>query len=128
MKSEKIYRGLLFGVSGAFILALIGLLVIEMAVESRRTLDELGMVPEFSFVDQNGKLFGQAQMLGKINIVNFFFTSCQGPCPFMNAKVAELYQKYSTTDMVRFISVSVDPETDSLNVLRDYAGQIWCNR
>ena len=39
----------------------------------------------------------------------------------MNARVAELYQKYSTTDKVRFVSISVDPVRDSLAVLRKYA-------
>jgi protein SCO1/2 len=39
----------------------------------------------------------------------------------MNAKVAELYKKYSTTNKVRFVSISVDPERDSLTTLRKYA-------
>jgi protein SCO1/2 len=39
----------------------------------------------------------------------------------MNARVADLYKKYSTTDKVRFISISVDPKRDSLVVLRQYA-------
>ena len=60
-------------------------------------------------------------MKRKINIVNFFFTTCKGPCPIMNARVAELYKKYSTTDKVRFVSISVDPKRDSLAVLRQYA-------
>jgi protein SCO1/2 len=78
-------------------------------------------VPHFEFIERNGTSFGKADMLGKINIVNFFFTSCQGPCPFMNSKVAELYKKYSTTELVRFVSISVDPDRDSLTVLRKYA-------
>ena len=39
----------------------------------------------------------------------------------MNSKVAELYKKYSTTELVRFVSISVDPDRDSLTVLRKYA-------
>jgi len=123
MRSKGIYSGLILGVSGALILALLGLIVIEIAHESRQSLDQLGVVPEFSFIDQNGNIFGKEQMMGHLNIVNFFFTSCKGPCPYMNGKVAELYQKYSTTNRVQFVSVSVDPETDSLQVLRNYAAR-----
>jgi protein SCO1/2 len=123
MKSSGIYRSLLTGIGAALLLAILGLIVIELAQQSRQELDEFGEVPDFSFVNQSGDRFGLPEMLGKINIVNFFFTSCQGPCPYMNSKVAELYQKYSTTDMVRFVSISVDPETDSLEVLRNYAAR-----
>jgi len=123
MKTNGLYRGLIFGISGALILALLGLIVIELAQDSRQSLEVLGTVPDFSFTSQNGEIFGKREMTGKINIVNFFFTSCQGPCPYMNSKVAGLYQKYATTDMVRFVSISVDPETDSLNVLRNYAAR-----
>jgi protein SCO1/2 len=123
MKSNPIYRTLLLGVSGALILSIIGLIVIEMAQDSLQAPDQLGVVPDFYFVDQNGNTFGKPQMLGKINIVNFFFTRCKGPCPYMNGKVSELYQKYSTTDQVRFVSISVDPANDSLSVLRNYAAR-----
>ena len=123
MNTNPIYRTLLLGVSGALVLAIIGLIVIEMAQDSLQVPEQLGVVPNFSFVDQNGNAFGKTQMLGKINIVNFFFTRCQGPCPYMNGKVSELYQKYSTTDKVRFVSISVDPVNDSLSVLRNYAAR-----
>ncbi|MCJ7829186.1 MAG: SCO family protein, partial [Dehalococcoidia bacterium] len=48
---------------------------------------------------------------------------CPGPCPFMSSKMAELYQIYSNTDKVQFISISIDPNRDSLSVLKEYAEQ-----
>ncbi len=114
-------RDLMLGVIAVFLLAIISLVIIDLANTSRTEIDFYGTVPDFTFVERNGEAFGNQQMLGKYHIVNFFFTSCKGPCPFMNSKVAELYQKYSTTDQVRFVSVSVDPATDSLAVLRKYA-------
>jgi protein SCO1/2 len=104
-----------------FVLSVLALLVIDMAKESRNDLPVLGEVPEFNFIERNGMTFGSENMKGKINIINFFFTTCQGPCPIMNARVAELYKKYSSTDKVRFISISVDPKRDSLAALREYA-------
>ncbi len=114
-------RDLIIGVIGVLLLAIVSLVIIDLADTSRAQLDTFGPVPDFTFVEKSGDEFGKKDMLGKYNIVNFFFTSCQGPCPFMNSKVAELYKKYETTNEVRFVSISVDPANDSLAVLRQYA-------
>jgi len=45
----------------------------------------------------------------------------------MNSKVAELYSKYVTSRDVQFISISVDPATDSLHVLQEYAKRFGVN-
>ena len=104
-----------------FLLALIALLVISLADQSRSEMPILGKVPGFSFTERSGLKFGTEEMRGRINIVNFFFTNCKGPCPVMNTRVAELYKKFVTTDEVQFVSLSVDPDRDSLNVLQKYA-------
>jgi protein SCO1/2 len=114
-------KDLLLGIMIMFFLAMIALFVIDLSNKSRSQIPIIKEIPEFEFTERNAMLFGKAKMLGKINIVNFFFTSCKGPCPFMNSKVAELYRKYSTTNKVQFVSISVDPENDSLQVLQEYA-------
>ena len=114
-------KGLVVSILVLFILCVAALVVIDLANQSRRDLPVLGAVPEFQFTERNGESFGNNQMQGKIHIVNFFFTTCVGPCPIMNARVSELYQKYSTTDQVCFVSISVDPKRDSLTVLQTYA-------
>ena len=121
MKSLFKFKGLLLGIFAVFCLSVLALVVIELSNISRAQIAVIKEVPSFEFTERNGNPFGKTEMLGKINIVNFFFTSCQGPCPFMNSKVAELYKKYSTSDKVQFVSISVDPQRDSLVVLRDYA-------
>jgi protein SCO1/2 len=114
-------RGLYIGIILSLLLSFVGLFVIKLANESRSDLKSFAEVPEFEFFERDGSSFGKKNMLGKVNIVNFFFTNCQGPCPFMNSKVADLYNKYATTDKVQFVSISVDPDRDSLSVLREYA-------
>ena len=121
MQKNNRFKELYISIFILFVLSVIALIVIDMAHKSRSDLPALGQVPDFNFVERNGLTFGKDNMKGKINIVNFFFTNCQGPCPIMNARVAELYKKYATTDKVRFISISVDPKQDSLAVLRKYA-------
>jgi protein SCO1/2 len=121
MKNKPGMKGLFVGFVILFLLSVLALVVIDLANQSRSDLPILGDVPDFIFKERSGVAFGSENMKGKINIVNFFFTTCRGPCPIMNARVAELYKKYSTTDKVRFISISVDPKRDSLAVLRKYA-------
>jgi protein SCO1/2 len=116
-------KGLFFSLIILFLLSVLALIVINLANKSREDLPILGEVPAFTFVERSGVSFGDENMKGKINIVNFFFTTCKGPCPIMNARVAELYKKYSTTNEVRFVSISVDPKRDSLAVLRQYADE-----
>jgi protein SCO1/2 len=53
--------------------------------------------------------------------VDFIFTRCPGPCPIMSAQMKELYEIYRDYQQVQFVSFTVDPEYDSLNVLQEYA-------
>ena len=121
MNNKRKFTGLVVSIIILFFLSVCALIVIELANKSRSDLPILGEVPEFTFSERSGASFGNDDMQGTINIVNFFFTTCQGPCPIMNAKVADLYKKYATTDQVRFVSISVDPKRDSLSVLKEYA-------
>jgi protein SCO1/2 len=118
--SKKIYIILIF----LIVLASGALIVIDLANQSRADMQVYGEIPEFEFTERSGRPFGSEQIRGKITILNFFFTSCLGPCPAMNAQVAELYRQYVTSDQVQFVSVSVDPARDSLHVLQEYADKM----
>ncbi len=99
----------------------IGVSVNYAADASRGALPVLGEIPEFHMTDQNGQPFGRDDMLGHITIVDFFFTSCPGVCPVLNGNMAELYRTLKGSDQVHFLSISVDPENDSLAALKAYA-------
>jgi len=110
--------------------ALTALAVILMAIgaqgvigqaEKSRLVPELYDLPSFTLVDQDGAPFGLQEMKGKINIVDFFFSSCHGPCPVMVVRFEEFYKKFAHSDDVRLVSITVDPEVDSLSRLREYA-------
>ncbi|HVP06591.1 MAG TPA: SCO family protein, partial [Candidatus Acidoferrum sp.] len=103
------------------IAATIAFLVTGRADASRADIPVLYQVPDFTFVERSGKPFGLNDMKGKISVVDFFFASCQGPCPIMNADMAEMYRLYAHSDKVQFVSFTVDPDVDSLPVLKKYA-------
>jgi protein SCO1/2 len=70
-------------------------------------------VPEFELVDQRGKKFTRADMVGSVFVVDFVFTSCPKVCPELTKKMAALSKKLRPNQGVKFLSISVDPETDT---------------
>ena len=93
-----------------------GLVALYVANESLNDLPKIGRVSQVHLTGSDGSSLTEEDFKNKISIVNFFFTSCTGPCPRMNARVAKLYRQFQGTDRVQFVSVTVDPERDSLNV------------
>lgn len=75
--------------------------------------------PFFSGIDQQGSVLRSNQLLGKIWIASFMFTSCQGVCPVMNGELQKVQREFESFD-IRFVSFTVDPETDSQQALAEY--------
>jgi protein SCO1 len=71
----------------------------------------------FNFTSQDGTRFTTEQMLGHSWLVSFFFTSCSGPCPLLNAQIAGVLAKEPD---IRALSISTDQETDTPQVLKEY--------
>lgn len=90
---------------------------------ANRTLLDYGTVPEFQFTNQDGQSFGSVQLKGKIWIADFIFTSCPGPCPIISSRMSEMQRPLEDSD-VHLVSFTVDPETDTPEVLRGYAERL----
>jgi cytochrome oxidase Cu insertion factor (SCO1/SenC/PrrC family) len=90
---------------------------------SNRHLSSYGTLPAFEFVNQDAQPFGSAQLAGKIWIADFIFTTCPGPCPIISTRMSELQRPLEKTD-VHLVSFTVDPETDTPEVLRAYAEKL----
>lgn len=85
-------------------------------------LESFNAVPEFRLTAQNGQPFGSEQTKGKIWLANFFFTTCPGPCLQMNRKVMEIQEALNGDHSdVQVVSFSVNPEQDTVDVLKRYA-------
>jgi protein SCO1 len=117
----------LIGVLVSFVLGVGALIVIATAEKSTPNLPELGQVPPFEFIKQDGTPFGLNDLAGKISVVDFMFTSCRDACPIMSSNMAKLYAQFANTEKVQFVSITVDPARDSLSVLRRYAGAFGVN-
>lgn len=75
-------------------------------------------IGDFSLLNQYGESIRLSQIKGKIVVANFFFASCQSICPEMSSNLKVVQD--STTDVL-FLSHSVNPIHDSIEVLRAYA-------
>jgi protein SCO1/2 len=78
-------------------------------------------VGPFSFRDQNGTTVTLDTFLNHIYVVDVFFSTCPGICPKMSAGMQKIQESFRTQADVKLLSISVDPENDSIPVLRDYA-------
>ncbi|MDB4903442.1 MAG: hypothetical protein JWQ63_2723 [Mucilaginibacter sp.] len=79
------------------------------------------ILPDFKLTDQNGKPVSLKTFDNKIFVVGFFYTHCQEVCKLMNKNVSFLDSIYAKNKMVNFVSVTVDPDHDSVGTLKNYA-------
>jgi len=96
--------------------------VISKATQSVKVLPGvIKQVPSFDMISHNGEPFNRDSLLNKISVLDFIFTSCLGPCPIMSNNMKTLYNQYKLHPDLQFISITVDPEYDSLDILKLYA-------
>ncbi len=75
---------------------------------------------DFSLTDQNGRAVTRADLNGKFLVVSFLFTSCSLTCPIVSGQMAEIQQLTTNQPDVRLVSLTVDPEDDTVPVLAEY--------
>lgn len=78
------------------------------------------MVPEFRLTERSGQEFTSSSLAGQVWVASFFFTKCPGACLRLNSAIAEIRQELGAAP-VTFVSITVDPETDTPEILRKYA-------
>ncbi len=81
-------------------------------------------VQPFSFTDQNGKPVTEKTVEGKVYVTEYFFTTCKGICPIMNANMRRVYDAYKEESDFMIISHTCMPETDSVPLLKAYEAKM----
>ena len=77
-------------------------------------------VPAFKFTSQDGKLITQSNTDDKVYVANYFFTTCRGICPKMNANLRLVYDAYKDRNDFVILSHTCMPEVDSVPLLKAY--------
>jgi len=94
---------------------------------SQSKLTKRSTVQPFSFINQDSASFTNADMLGKVCVVEYFFTTCRGICPKMNKNMKDIYETFKTNKDFLIVSHTCQPEVDSIPLLKDYAVQMNAN-
>ena len=90
----------------------------------RQRMPPISKVEPFAFTTQEGKTFTDKDAIGKVNAVNFFFTTCKTVCPRMNNNLESVYRKFKNEPDFLVLSYTCDPTVDSVPVLKHYADSL----
>ena len=88
-------------------------------------------VPNFRFLNQDSLWITNEDYLGKVYVVDFFFTTCPTICPVMTKNLVEIQNEFSGTDNFGIASFTINPRYDTPSVLKKYgirygiANQDW---
>ncbi len=131
-------RSIALGLSTAVGVAMLGIAV--WVVQGKRAgptsgqprplegLQVFGSLPEFSLTERNGQRITLAALRGKVWIANFIYTHCTDTCPLQSARMARLQADLAAEEDVRLVSITVDPEADTPQVLAEYAARFGADR
>lgn len=80
-------------------------------------------VPSFEFIDQDSTLVTDRDYLGKVYVVDFFFTRCPSICPLMTKNLVRLQEEFKDSKDFGVASFSITPDFDTPSVLKEYAAK-----
>ncbi len=78
-------------------------------------------VPSFEFINQDSVVVSDKDYLGKVYVVDFFFTRCPSICPVMTTNLVDVQRHFKGNENFGIASFSITPEFDTPQVLRTYA-------
>ena len=84
-------------------------------------------VSEFELYNQVGDTISLKDVDGRIYVADFFFTTCANICPKMTTQMKGLHDFYLHDEDIMFVSHTVYPEMDSVEVLKVYADKYGVN-
>jgi protein SCO1/2 len=93
---------------------------------SDKRLSVIGPAPPFTLTSQDSKPVSLGDMHGKVVAVMFIYTGCPDICPLLTQKMVDVQDELGAVfgAKIAFVSITLDPEHDTPEVLKDYA-QFW---
>jgi protein SCO1/2 len=82
-----------------------------------------------AFVDQDKVPLKLSDLRGRVVLVNFIFTRCPGTCPLLSAQMAKVQRRIvGSGPAVKLLSITVDPDFDTSEVLKEYSEKYGAKR
>jgi cytochrome oxidase Cu insertion factor (SCO1/SenC/PrrC family) len=98
---------------------------------SETSLEKLavyGTIAPFSLTERSGRTVTRDDLMGKVWVLNFIYTKCTETCPTQSLQIARLQQEFAVARDLRFVSITVDPQHDTREVLGAYADRYSADR
>src|ERR1700751_4159741 len=89
---------------------------------SSEELPRIGPAPEFALTSQDGQEVKLTDFRGKVVAVTFIFTRCTDTCPVLTPMMSFVQDRLGSDfgERIAFISITVAPERDTPEVLKEY--------
>ena len=89
----------------------------------QQRLPKIAPAPGFALISQDGAPVALADLRGKIVAVTFIYTSCTDTCPMLTALMVRVQDQLGQDfgERIAFVSITVDPDRDTPEVLKQYA-------
>jgi protein SCO1/2 len=84
-------------------------------------LVEMGDVPSFTLTTQDNETLSNTDLLGKVYVLEFFFSTCPTICPIMNENMKIIEKKFSNKNDFSIVSITINPKYDTPEVLKSHA-------
>ena len=105
---------------------ILGFLTFALGIDAAPKSSRLAVIqkaPDFALTTQAGAKLSLADLKGKVLLVSFVFTTCNGTCPATTHRMSQVQQvvkEHRLADRVRLLSITLDPARDTPEVLRNY--------
>lgn len=86
-----------------------------------KPLPTYGEIPDFKFHERSGKDITKQDLSRKVWVAGFIFTNCAGTCPLTMSAMHEIQRKFLFKENFRLVGLTVDPDRDTPEALKEYA-------
>ncbi len=92
--------------------------VVKTKDSGLRVIDK---VPSFSLTNQHNQIISDQALLGKVYVLEFFFSTCPTICPIMNRNLLKVENNFEDHDDLAIISITINPKYDTPEVLKNHS-------
>lgn len=93
----------------------------QQAEDAQRPKFEHRIEQDMDFLNEEGEPFRLANMQGKVYLVSYVFTQCPSQCSGVIESVREIAAEFPDADRLEFVAVSLEPDVDRPEVLKEWA-------
>ncbi len=98
---------------------------VSKAVNGQTVVDTVYQtIPAISYINQYGDSVTNKNLDGNIYVADFFFTTCPSICPIMQRNMLNVYNAFKDSTGFKIISYTIDPQHDSVPILKKYADKL----